>query len=153
MSGAGTAHEPELGWLAAAGRIRVLADIQSTVELERALASLGADPQLAGAAALDGILGARVVLVAAGGATVAVAEPSTEGRLAATLARHGEGFAGRYVLAPVALADARRIARASGVLVSSAADGPFGRELLVLGGPVAGPHFLLVDAAAVPSRQ
>ena len=58
MSGAGTAHEPELGWLAAAGRARVLADIQATVELERALASLGADPQLAGTAALDRILGA-----------------------------------------------------------------------------------------------
>ena len=153
MSGPGAADEPELDWLAAAGPVRVLADIHGTVELERALASLGADPLLAGTAAQDAVLGARVVVVAADGRTVALAEPSTEGRLAATLARHGEGFAGRYVIAPVALVEVRRIARASRVLLSSAADGPFGPQVLVLGGAIAGPHLLLVDAAAVPSRR
>lgn len=153
MSAAGSADVPELDWLAAAGRLRVLADIHATVELERALASLGADPALAGTAAPDVILGARIVVVAAAGTTIAVAEPSTEGRLAATLVRHGEGFAGRYVLAPTALREVRQIARARSVLMSNPADGPFGPQVLVLGGSIAGPHLLLVDPAAVPSGR
>ena len=85
---------------------RPLARIWATVELERALADLGADPALAAGALDDPLLGARVVVVDAtdGGPAIALAEPSTEGRLALALARHGEGPAGRYLAVALGLA-------------------------------------------------
>jgi hypothetical protein len=154
------ATEPNLSWLGEPGApLRTLARIWATVELERALADLGADPTRAAAAVEDPLLGARVVLVAAdtGGADVALAEPSTEGRLAAVLARHDEGPAGRYVLAPAGLEAVRDRAAAADVQLSQPAVGPFGWSVLVLGGsvaggPVPGRSLILVDPAAVPSR-
>jgi hypothetical protein len=161
--------DPSLAWLGAAGRSpRTLAEIWATVELERALADLGHtgpggdDPwsRRDGAVLEDPLLGARVAVVATGddGARIAVAEPSTEGRLAATLARHGEGPAGRYVESPVRLEELRALAAAAGVTVSRAENGPFGPSVLVVAS-VTGPHLILVDPgrawadrAAVPSR-
>lgn len=78
------------------------------------------------------------------GATVAVLlEPSTEGPLAATLARHGEGIVARYL---VVSADGVDAARAAGFALSSTEAGPLGRQRLVFGGSRFGPHLLLVDA-------
>jgi hypothetical protein len=81
----------------------------------------------------------------------AIAEPTTEGRLAATLARHGEGPAGRYVVLADGLDRARARATAAGIAVSRIEVGPFGPSMLVLNGPLSGPHLILCDPAAVPS--
>lgn len=171
----------DLSWLAEPfTELEVLAELWATVELERALslvAAATADPAtragepadrpgdpadrpgdpadpMVGRVVVDPLLGARVVIVATGGGSrVAVAEPSTEGRLAATLARHGEGPAGQYLRAPVRLAIVRQRTAAVGLSISRAVTGPFGTEILVLGGPVDGPHLILVDPAAVPSRR
>jgi hypothetical protein len=73
-------------------------------------------------------------------------EPDTEGRLAATLARAGEGWAATWVIAgpegvtgPDGEPSTRPVAR----------QGPLGAERLVPGGPPAGPHRLLVEAATI----
>ena len=157
--GGGEVAARGLAWLGASAREpRVLAEILATVESERALAELGvaADeiPNLVATAALDPLLGARVIILppqAAGEPSIALAEPSTEGRVAATLARHGEGRIGRYVASPVTLDDVRARAATAGIPISRPADGPFGREILVLDGPVTGPHLILCDPVAVPS--
>ena len=73
-------------------------------------------------------------------------------RLALRLARHDEGPAGRYVGLPLALEAISSVAAAAGVLVSRPEIGPFGREVLVLGGGLGAPHLILVEVAAVPSR-
>ncbi len=167
-------RDRSLAWLGAAGGSpRTLAEIWATVELERALADLGhagdgdddsgprpgPGPGAMATVVEDPLLGARVAVVATGegSALIAVAEPSTEGRLAATLARHGEGLAGRYVLSPVRLEAVRVLAAAAGVTVSRAEYGPFGPSVLVVT-PVSGPYLILVyrgragvDGAAVPS--
>ena len=70
--------------------------------------------------------------------TVVLLEPSTEGRLAATLARFGEG--GCATWEAVLPRDAR---------LSSRRDGPLGVERLILGDPVSGPHRLVLDAATI----
>ena len=154
--------EPSLAWLRPSGRdLRPVARIWATVDLERALADLGgggsegAAPELGSAArqSMDPLLGARVVVVTDDdGTLIAVAEPSTEGRLAAVLARQGEGPAGRYVRAPVGIAALRPLAAAAGVTLSAPADGPFGPSVLVAAGPIGAPIVVLVDPAAVPSR-
>jgi hypothetical protein len=142
---------PSLAWLAPGGeRLRTLAEIWATVELERALTELGPGVLATGPVGDvhdDPLLGARVVIVSAGedGVPIAVAEPSTEGRLAATLVRHGEGRAGRYARSPVALDTVRALAADAGVTVSRPASGPFGSAVLVLTGSVAGPHLILVE--------
>ena len=67
-------------------------------------------------------------------------EPDTEGRLAATLARAGEGWAATWTIAgPEGEPSTRPVAR----------QGPLGTERLVQGGPAAGPHRLLVEAATI----
>ena len=141
----------DLAWLAARGEPRLLAEIVATVELERALAAAGFDVRLAARAVDDVLLGARVVLVTRDSATIAIAEPATEGRLAASLARSGEGVVGRYLAAAVDLDTIRRLAAGAGVALSRREVGPFGPEVLVATTPAAGPHLLLVDARTVPS--
>jgi hypothetical protein len=158
--------DEELVWLGAehAGR-RDLAVIWATVDLERALRDLGLEPTRAAATVDDPLLGGRVldlvepVPSAAGAVTgltgarrIALAEPSTEGRLAAFLARHGEGPAGRYVGVALDLAAIALRAAAAGIAVSRPEIGPFGREVIVLGGRLGSPHLILVEVAAVPSR-
>jgi hypothetical protein len=151
-----------LDWLAdIGGRTRHLADIVATVDLERALADLRGDGVGGGQqlvtgrpdAVEDPLLGARVVvLTTEAGAQIALAEPSTEGRLAGTLARHGEGRAGAYWRVPVDLDVVRAAAAEAHVALSPAASGPFGRSVLVLGERFAARHAILVEPAAVPSR-
>ena len=89
---------PQIPWLGITDASEVLAVIWATVDLERALGDRTAAPGDRTAVPDDTLLGARVVLVAeADGRMIAIAEPSTEGRLAGTLARNGEGPAGWYV--------------------------------------------------------
>ena len=143
----------DLAWLGGGGVApaapEVLAEIHATVDLERALAGVGLDPALAGTATEDELLGARVVVVAG----LAYAEPSTEGRLAGTLARHDEGPTGRYVRSPIDLAETARRANAAGVLISRPGTGPFGPQVLVLDRRPTGRHLLLVEPRSVPSRR
>jgi hypothetical protein len=132
-----------------------LAAIWATVDLERTLRDLGEETRdaLGDAAASDAHLGARVLFVPAraGHPALAIAEPATEGRLAATLARHGEGLVGRYLAVADGLDQARARAYGTGVAVSRVEIGPFGPSVLVLIGPVTGPHLILCEPAAVPS--
>ncbi len=123
----------------------------ATVELDRAEAEL--DPWLGPVAAgererLDPLLGARVRLRAGAGlpgAWTALAEPSTEGRTAASLARDGEGPFALY-LRPAGGIDAW-LARDGTDAGAGLTDGPFGRELLFRGG-LTGPHVLITDGLA-----
>lgn len=151
---------PGLAWLGPdAARVRVLARVWATVELERALGDLGLDPASATAAVADPHLGARVVIVPPGPAdgpdaiSIALAEPATEGRLAAWLARHDEGPAGWYVRAPVGLDDLRAAAAVADITLSRTLLGPFGPSVLAVAGLATGePALILADPAAVPSR-
>lgn len=139
-----------LDWLDPAGPIDVLAAIHATVDLERALVERGAEVAAAAGSVPDALLGARVVVVGEAPRRIAVAEPSTEGRLAATLARHGEGIVGRYLRAPIPLADVINRAAAAGVVLSHSAAGPFGEEVVVVT-RLGGLQVILVEPARVPS--
>jgi hypothetical protein len=141
--------EPAEATVAGSGAVE-LAVIWATVDLDRTLRDLGTDSR---PAAHDALLGARVAIVSSttDGSRLAVAEPTAEGRLAAGLARNGEGAAGRYVAVADDLERARARAEASGMAVSRSRNGPFGPSLLVLSRPVAGPHLILCEATAVPS--
>ena len=114
----------------------------ATVELERAARELAA----ATAPASDGsdeLLGASARLVRTGSLGVVVLlEPSTEGPLAAALARHGEGWLAAYV--PVDEEVAVPSLRAAGQGLSAAGPGPLGRQRRLLAGPRDGPFILLV---------
>lgn len=68
----------------------------ATVDLERSLADLGA-AGTAGPEVAEPALGARARVVPAGPVALVVLEPVTEGRLAAALARRGEGIAALWV--------------------------------------------------------
>ena len=119
----------------------------ATVELDRAEAEMVAAHGLAGgqvpqAAHDDEVLGARCRIIrSAAGVDIVLLEPSTEGRLAAALARHGEGTVAFYLLA-----DAAAVARASaaGFAMTAEGEGPFGGQRLILGGPRDGPFALVV---------
>jgi hypothetical protein len=77
---------------------RLLAIGWATVDLERTLSSLaGRD---AGPETSEPSLGARGRVIGAGPIRLVLLEPSTEGRLAAALARHGEGICCLYLEAP-----------------------------------------------------
>jgi hypothetical protein len=103
----------------------VVARIWQTVDIDRTVAGLGLPTE---PIADDEVLGAHGVLVRpADGPPLAIVEPSTEGRLAGTLARHGEGHAGLYV-APAGGPDE---ARGAGLRVIQDGPGPFGRSTLV----------------------
>ena len=149
------AEDAESALMAVAGPGAVtLATIWATVDLERTLVGLGIDVDATGTRVMaDTLLGARVVVVPSGadGSRLAIAEPTTEGRLAAFLARHGEGAAGRYVAVSDDLGQARTRAGASGITVTRVEDGPFGSSMLLLIGPVSGPQLILCEPAAVPS--
>jgi hypothetical protein len=70
-------------------------------------------------------------------------EPNTEARLAATLARHGEGPAALYVAAAAAIERTRERLSTDGIAASTPSPGPFGQQILIAGGPVSGPHLLV----------
>jgi len=118
----------------------------ATVELERAVSELAAELRIAVAAFLPAadsvLLGARCV-VAYGALTdgqpLAVLEPRTEGRLAALLARRGEGPAATW---------ARSAGSASERRTVTASPGPFGFERLASGWPAHGLYRLLIEDGA-----
>ncbi len=121
----------------------VLAIIWATVDTERVLGGIGAP-----AVSLpdDPLLGAAVRLVRhPEGQPIALLEPRTEGRIAETLARSGEGPAGHYVAAVDGLASVKARAAEAGIVLSRVERGPFGLSLLVLGGRPPAPHLALVD--------
>ncbi len=81
---------------------------------------------------------------------IVLLEPATEGRLAASLARHGEGLAALYfALAPQA--DALELELAvrdwaeQGARSTVIGEGPYGREVAAADGPTWGPHIVLVQ--------
>jgi hypothetical protein len=127
---------------AAAGQDRPIALGWATVDSERATAELAADLGFAPAAFLPAadsmVLGAtcRVAYgVLPGGAPLAILEPRTEYRLAAALARHGEGPCVTWSRSSVA----------AGRRSASLRPGPFGPERLRPGGPPQGPFVLLLE--------
>jgi hypothetical protein len=116
----------------------------ATVESDRAasefpMAAFGAvpdDPHL-GAFARRSIGDARLILL----------EPNTEGRLSATLARWGEGPVALYLAVRGADPRSRGDGGAGSVgtgVVSAVRDGPLGPSAILLGGPITGPHVILV---------
>ena len=153
-----------------AGR-RIVGIGWGTVDLERAAATLGASlglpvdawtsadrDHLLGATALLGPPLSSSVSPAPGpdsrGPRLVLLEPDTEGRLAASLARHGEGVAAVYVVATLVEGAAPSSVAAVGSpgapVRSSIAPGPLGRARLVLGGPIWGPHVIVLEAPANP---
>lgn len=152
----------------AGDRLRLLGVAWCTVELERAerelamwLESVGSGAAAAGSGAdvADPHLGAVTRPRGAPqlpGGRVVLAEPTTEGRLAASLARDAEGPCGLYLASTGrdGLAGWSAAARGRGVTTARRAVGPFGAQVLVLGGPVAGPHLLVAETALPrPSRR
>jgi hypothetical protein len=122
----------------------VVATIWQTVDVERTVAALGlqADP-----VDVDELLGGRGVIVRpADGPSVVILEPSTEGHLAAGLARNDEGPAGRYVAPPGGIDEARR----AGLATGAEGRGPFGREALGFppGRPPVSGFVVIVDPPA-----
>ncbi|MET0771586.1 MAG: hypothetical protein ABWZ82_00755 [Candidatus Limnocylindrales bacterium] len=84
-----------LAALRASGSPRLVAVGWATVDLERTLDDLGiAD---GGLIVDEPLLGARASRIDLGGTAVLVLEPTTEGRLAAALARRGEGICALYL--------------------------------------------------------
>jgi hypothetical protein len=128
----------------------------ATIDLDRAEAEL--DPWLepasggpeGGRSAGDGTephLGARTrVRRSPGlpGEALVLAEPVTEGRLAASLARDGEGPCALYLEPLAGLAAWLAAAAARGVDVSPVRPGPLGPSVLLAGRPT-GPHLVVVD--------
>ena len=135
------AEPPRVSPSESSAAVELVAVGWATVELERAIgADAGAfeevpdDPHL-GAFARRSTRGDRLVLL----------EPNTEGPLVATLARWGEGPAALYLSVPGdASGDRPGRAGAGAAAVSAVRNGPFGPSVLLLGGPVAGPHVVLV---------
>jgi len=119
----------------------------ATVDLERAAAGF---PELSFAWAADEpLLGGRaIVATVTPGLSLALLEPVTEGRLAASLARHGEGPVALY-LRLVGGPSAPDPGPLGTPGMSRIVAGPFGLEALQLGGPAYGPHLLAVGPAPV----
>jgi hypothetical protein len=135
-----------VGLLPAGSHVEVVAVVWATVDLDRAIAETGLPAE---ALPADELLGAAVRLVRPPGADpIALLEPTTEGRLAGTLAKSGEGPAGHYVRATDGLSSIVARATATGIGMKRANDGPFGPSALVLGGPATGPHLIIVDRPA-----
>jgi hypothetical protein len=117
----------------------------ASVELDRAERELvatihGPAPTVAEAPASE-LLGASCRLIRPRNASeLLLLEPSTEGLLAAALARNDEGW-----LATWLVVEAAAVLRAgeAGFRFSRERPGPLGRERLILGGPRAGPFVLL----------
>jgi hypothetical protein len=125
------------------GALRLLAVGLATVDLERAAAALGG---LVERLPDDALLGARAGRV--GDPRIVLLEPATEGRLAASLARVGEGPVAIYLAVADAGTRNPAAAPASRPETTVAGPGPLGPQALVRAGPPWGPHLLLVTPAA-----
>lgn len=120
---------------------RVVAVGWATVELERAAGEFGGSGGFH-AAGGSTVLGAACRVRPGGPAVPALVlvEPDTEGRLAASLARHGESWSAVWLAPGPGDASAR---------LSAPQPGPFGPERLRLDGPRTGPHRLVVETATI----
>lgn len=137
---------------------RFLALGWATVDLERAAATW---PEVrwrtaprdspVGARALVGRTGTPAGAASADAITLVLLEPDTEGRLAASLARNGEGPAALYILVPpdAIAATAARVARLGVRLITGA--GPFG-PAWAIAGPDASSPTVIVVVGAVPDE-
>jgi hypothetical protein len=97
-------------------------------------------------AVADPILGARARVEAGRVPGLVLLEPFTEGRLAASLARFGEGPVALYlVVVPGSLDALPSVAAGTNVRLSLPAPGPFGPSVLLAGARPWGPHLLLVE--------
>lgn len=97
----------------------------------------------------DPHLGAFVLRQGTGRPYALVVEPDTEGRLAASLVRFGEGPAAIYLqVDPGGLAAFVDDARRRGTALSAIRVGPLGPSVILLGGPAWGPHVLVVEVTA-----
>lgn len=126
----------------------------ATVELDRAERELAAGSSLGLAIARDvpddELLGARCRLVTGGptGRELLLLEPATEGRIAGSLARFGEGPVAVYViLDEEGFDELVRAAGPAGLVLSAEAAGPFGRQRLVAGGSPWGAHLCVAQQA------
>ena len=134
---------------AAVGPAKVVAG-WATVELDRAAEEVagvfpGAAAYRAVPAPDEGVLGARTRILRYGeDREILLLEPAREGRLAAALARYGEGTIALYLLAD---AGAPARARRAGFVLTSAGRGPYGPERLVIAGPRYGPFLILAGLA------
>lgn len=135
---------------------RPLAVGWATVELDRATADLAVALRLPGpepfvAVRRSDALGATARLAAGvgpDGGSLVVLEPDTEGRLAGSLARLGEGPVAMW-LAVDGPGLGLEALHGAGLSLSPEVDGPFGPERLVVGaGDVPGRHRLLVARSA-----
>jgi hypothetical protein len=119
----------------------------ATVELDRAEAEVRSALAALGMARVEPadnehVLGARCRLLRFEVGDVLLLEPSTEGRLAAGLARYGEGRLATYLIADrLAVERARR----AGFALTSPGRGPFGPERLVILGSRWGPFVVLAE--------
>ena len=121
----------------------VLAIGWATVDRERFVAALGlgAVEQLPD----DPHLGAFVVRHGLTRPATLIVEPSTEGRLAATLARSGEGPTAIYLgLGPGGVEAFAAATRLGGVAATTVRPGPLGRSVVLEGGRVWDPAVVLV---------
>ena len=119
----------------------------ATVDIERAASAF---PGTTFAKAPpDDLLGARAWVTEPTNATgIVLLEPATEGRLAAFLARHGEGPAALYLAVPLKPdGGTGRRPRAS----ATPRGGPFGAELLVHASSREGPWLLVATRDARPA--
>ena len=117
----------------------------ATVELDRAASGAANAQDLPD----DALLGARCRLVTfgVGEREVLLLEPATEGRIAASLARFGEGPIAEYLIVPHdRFGDLVRDAVEAGIVLSAEAAGPFGRQRLVIGGPPWGAHLCVAQS-------
>lgn len=125
----------------------------ATVELERAAREvgegLGIDPAAWVPAPRDAVLGARAWSGSAGGdvgLVIVLLEPDTEGRLAATLVRFGEGMAAIYLRGPAPGSAPDHSAK--GIGASATVQSALGPARLVPGGPAWGPHLIALEVPA-----
>jgi hypothetical protein len=129
----------------------------ATIDFDRTIGDLTTELGLRsgafGPAADDVALGARCLVASRALAgsprplDLVLLEPSTEGRLAATLARCDEGPAAAW-LATGDLPAVTLAWRRAGTTLGSPRDGPLGHASLLLDKPIHGPHRFLVQRAA-----
>jgi hypothetical protein len=142
------------------GSMRLVAVGWATVDADRAEGELdtwlGPAPETGPDAGEDPHLGATVRLRGADslpGDWLALLEPSTEGRAAAALARHGEGPCALYLRPADGLDGWLAWMREAGLeeRVGMPHDGPLGLQVALPGAPAAGPHVLVVERGAPAS--
>jgi hypothetical protein len=130
------------------GELTVVALGYAILDLDQAEADANATIAHDGArpAPDDALLGARCrIVVTPSGPWIVLLEPSTEGRLAASLARYGQVPIVEYLAPTTHGAGTVAAASSSGIALSPPTGGPLGLERLVLGNPPWGPHLILVD--------